>query len=323
MAAITVESHLSADWADAALRIDVIRAFTGRYADLPPKWLYDDRGSALFDQITRLPEYYLTEAERSILTAHAHEIASITGATRVVELGSGTSDKTTTLLDAFQATGQLAHFVPFDVSETTLRDAAERLALRYPGLEVHAIVGDFIHHLRHIPVGGQTMIALLGSTIGNVYQEERRAFIGATADAMKTGDSLLLGFDVVKDVQRLIDAYNDSEGISEQFSKNLLSVINTRFSADFDGGNFDYLPLWDPTEERIDVRLRATEPHRVEIADLGITRDFEEGEEIRVEVSTKFRPERLAAELADAGLEQAGLWFDEAGDYAVLLARKA
>lgn len=317
---ITVESHLEAGWAETAMREDVTRAFTARPIILPPKYLYDDRGSEIFDDITRLPEYYPTEAERALLVAHAHEIAERTGADTVVELGSGTSDKTRTLLDAFDDCDQLERFVPFDVSEATLLEAAEMLTERYPTITVDAVAGDFTRHLAAIPTGGTRLIAFLGGTIGNLYVEERRAFLGAIADTLDEGDWLLLGVDLYKDVNRIVAAYNDDTGVSEAFNKNVLTVMNRELGANFDPAAFTYVPFWDPAESRVDMRLRADTPQSVRFDQLDLDVQLEESDEIRVEISSKFRPHTIIAEVIDAGFEDPQLWTGD-GDFGLLLAR--
>ena len=313
---------LDPDWASGSLVEDVRRGFAAHPRTLPPKWLYDDAGSALFDEITRLSEYYPFAAEHAILEAHADEIATASGATTLVELGSGTSDKTRILLDSFTRTGQLTRFAPVDVSEGTLRDAAFRIAERYPGLEVEAVVGDFTLHLAQLPRGGRRMIAFLGGTIGNLYLEERRAFLGALADVLQPGDSLLLGTDLVKSADRLIAAYNDESGVTEQFVLNSLRVLNRELGADFDLEGFSYIPFWDAHMERMDLRLRSEMPQRVTIPGADIVLDLASGEEIRVEISTKFRVSKIAAELEGAGLGVTRVWTDDAGDFALTLATK-
>ena len=311
---------LDPERANDSLVADVRRGLGSAPRTLPPKWLYDDRGSDLFDQITRLPEYYPTEAERGLLDEHAADIASITGASTVVELGSGTSDKTRTLLDAFDAGGSLRRFVPVDVSESTLREAAIMLSLRYPGLSVEPLAGDFTLHLGHLPTGDRKLVAFLGGTIGNFYVEERAAFLGALADSLDPGDWLLLGTDVVKEADRLVAAYNDSAGVTEQFILNSLTVLNRELDADFDLDAFSYVPFWDPAMERIDMRLRAESPQRVTLPGADLVVDLAAGEEIRVEISTKFRPEKLRRELAEGGFAVEHLWTD--GDFALTLARR-
>ena len=311
---------LDGDWAATSLVSDVRRGLGSHPRTLPPKWLYDDRGSDLFDQITRLPEYYPTEAERRLLVAHADEIVTASGADTVVELGSGTSDKTRTLLDAFAAHDVLRRFVPVDVSEGTLRTAATELAQRYPGVQVEAVVGDFTLHLGHLPTGGRKMVAFLGGTIGNLYLEERAAFLGALADSLALGDCLLLGTDLVKASDRLIAAYDDAQGVTAEFVLNSLHVVNRELGADFDVDAFSYVPFWDPRMERMDLRLRAEMPQRVTVPGADLVLDLASGDEIRVEISTKFRPDQLRAELTAAGFTLEQLWSD--ADFALTLARR-
>ncbi|MBO9520805.1 MAG: L-histidine N(alpha)-methyltransferase [Nocardioidaceae bacterium] len=318
----SVSVLLDPDWAAGSLVQDVLRGLSSHPRTLPPKWLYDDAGSALFDEITRLPEYYPYAAERSILEAHAHEIVEASGATTLIELGSGTSDKSRILLDAFVQQG-LERFAPVDVSEQTLRDAAAMIAQRYPGLEVEAVVGDFTLHLAQLPRGGRRTVAFLGGTIGNLYREERAAFLGALADVLEPGDSLLLGTDLVKSADRLIAAYDDERGVTREFVLNVLRVLNRELDADFDLDGFAYVPFWDPHMERMDLRLRAEMPQRVTIAGADLVLDLASGEELRVEISTKFRVSKIAAELEAAGLDVTRVWTDENADFALTLATKA
>jgi L-histidine N-alpha-methyltransferase len=313
---------LDPDWASAALVDDVRRGLGSHPRTLPPKWLYDDVGSRLFDEITRLPEYYPTEREREILRDHSADIVRTCDATTLVELGSGTSDKTRLLLDAFTAGGRLTRFVPVDVSEQTLRDAAAMLTERYPSLRVEALVGDFTLHLGHLPRGGRRLVAFLGGTIGNFYVEERAAFLGALADSLEPGEWFLLGTDLVKTTDRLIAAYDDRGGVTAAFVTNGLHVLNRELGADFDVDAFSYVPFWDPRLERMDLRLRADMPQRVTIPGADLVFDLAHGEELRVEISTKFRPEGIAAELGSAGFTVERTWTDAAGDFALTLARR-
>jgi L-histidine N-alpha-methyltransferase len=318
----SVSVLLDPDWASGSLVDDVRRGFAAHPRTLPPKWLYDDAGSELFDEITRLPEYYPFVRERSIISAHAGEIATASGASTLIELGSGTSEKTRILLDAFTGTGQLTKFAPVDVSEGTLREAADQIAHRYPGLEVEAVVGDFTLHLAQLPRGGRRMVAFLGGTIGNLYREERAAFLGALADVLDPGDSVLLGTDLVKSADRLIAAYNDDRGITEQFVLNSLRVLNRELGADFDLEGFSYIPFWDAHMERMDLRLRSEMPQRITIPGADLVLDLASGEEIRVEISTKFRVSKIAAELENAGLDVTRVWTDDDADFALTLATK-
>ena len=289
---------------------------------LPPRWLYDDRGSELFDRITRLAEYYPTEAEREILAGHSAMIAEVSGATTVVELGSGTSDKTRTLLDAFVVHGLIDRFVPLDVSEATLLYAADVLNQRYPDLVVEPVVCDFTRHLSRLPQGGTRLVAFLGGTIGNFYQEERRAFLGALADVLDPGDWVLLGLDLIKPIDRIMAAYHDRDGVTDAFIRNALVSINRDLDADFDVGNFEYVPLWDDREHRVDMRLRACEPEVAHIGALDLDVALGAGEELRVEISTKFDRDAVAAELTDAGFADTEFLTDAAGDFALALARR-
>jgi L-histidine N-alpha-methyltransferase len=322
MSRTTVSVLLEPGSAGAALVDDVRRGLASQPRTLPPKWLYDDVGSRLFDEITRLPAYYPTEAERSILVAAATEIAEHTDATTLVELGSGTSDKTRALLDAFTATGRLTRFVPVDVSEGTLREAADELATTYPGISVEAIVGDFTLHLSHLPRDDRKLVAFLGGTIGNLYVEERRAFLWVLADSLEPGDWLLLGTDLVKSADRLIAAYDDDDGLTDRFVRNGLRVLNRELGADFDVDAFTYVPFWDPHMHRMDLRLRAEMPQHVTIPGAGVEIDLASGEEIRMEISTKFTSDTVRGELGAVGLEVVETWTDSGGDFAVTLARK-
>lgn len=323
----TDHHHTTSDGTNGAVRSDA-HAELGRHLGsrprrVPPRWLYDDRGSDLFDQITRLPEYYQTEAERQILVAHAAAIAERTAATTVIELGSGTSDKTRTLLDAFVAHGVIERFTPLDVSADTLIAAAEMLSIRYPDLAVEPLVGDFNLDLHRLPSGGTRLVALLGGTIGNFYVEERSAFLGALSSVLEPGDWLLLGFDLLKPLDRLIAAYNDSQGITDAFIRNALHAINAELDANFDVGNFSYVPLWDGCEERIDMRLRANEPEQVRIEQLNLDLVLEAGEELQIEISAKFEPDALIAELSESGFADAEIMTDDAADFGLLLARRS
>jgi L-histidine Nalpha-methyltransferase len=317
-----IDVLLDPDWASGTLVGDVRRGLSQHPLTLPPKWLYDDYGSELYDEITRLQEYYPFEAERSILEEHAAEIATTSAATTLIELGSGTSEKTRLLLDAFTASGQLLLFTPVDVAEETVRTASRDIAARYEGLEVSALVGDFTLHLAHLPQGGRRMVAFLGGTIGNFYEEECRAFLGALADQLLPGDSVLLGTDLVKSADRLIAAYHDESGLTAAFIRNSLTVLNRELGADFDPAAFSYIPLWDPHMERMDLRLRSEVPQRVRIPRVDLTLDLAAGDEIRIEISTKFRVSGISGELENAGLSVRKVWTDQQGDFAVTLATR-
>jgi len=317
---ISVDVHLSADDLTAALRADVRAGLASAPRELPPKWFYDDRGCDLFDQITRLAEYYPTETERSILRAEADAIVAASGADTVVELGSGTSDKTRTLLDAFARAGQLRRFIPFEVNEATVRAAAEQIAIAYPGVSVHAVVGDFERHLGVIPREGRRIVAFLGSTIGNFAPHERKQFLSELADNLRPGDSLLLGTDLMKDIGRLEAAYDDSQGVTAEFNRNVLAVMNRELHADFAVDRFAHVAFFDRDEEWIEMRLRSLDAQRVTIADLDLTVDFAAGEELRTEISAKFTRGKVESELASAGLRLDRWMTDPADDFALSLA---
>ena len=220
MTAPLVDVYLTADHADRSLREDARRGLTSNPKWLPPKWFYDARGSDLFEEITRLPEYYPTRAERSILNAHAGDIARRTGAHTLVELGSGSSEKTRILLDSLQSEGTLHAFVPLDVSESALRDAVAALHADYPGLDIHGVVGDFTEHLGRLPGQAPRLVAFLGGTIGNLFPDERTNFLGELRDTLGPGEWLLLGTDLVKDPDVLIAAYDDAAGVTAEFNRN-------------------------------------------------------------------------------------------------------
>lgn len=316
-----IDVHLAAGDMRAALEADVAKGLTSTPKELPPKWFYDDRGSELFDAITRLPEYYPTEAERSVLRERAAEIVEVAAADTLVELGSGTSDKTRVLLAAMAGAGVLRRYVPFDVSEGTLRYSAAELARAHPGMEVHGVVGDFERHLAQIPSSGCRMIAFLGGTVGNFDPASRAEFLQSLVATLGPDDTFLLGTDLVKEPSRLVAAYDDAQGITAQFNKNVLSVLNRELHADFDLDAFDHVAVWDAEREWIEMRLRSRRDQQVVVADLDLSVSFARGEELRTEISAKFRRDRLESELGAAGLDLCGWWTDAAGDYAVSLSR--
>lgn len=319
---LSLSNYLSADSAAAALRRDVLDGLTRAPKSLPPKWFYDSVGSDLFDQITRLPEYYPTRTEAQILRERSAEIAAAAGADTLVELGSGTSEKTRMLLDALRERNSLRRFIPFDVDAGMLTAAGEAISSEYPGVEIDAVCGDFEDHLDRIPRVGRRLIAFLGSTIGNLTPGPRADFLAALADTMQPGDTLLLGTDLIKDSDRLVRAYDDSAGITAKFNRNVLSVVNRELQADFDPHAFDHVAKWNAPEDRIEMWLRAKVSHRVCVRDLDLTVDFAEGEEMLTEVSAKFRPAGVADELAAAGLRRTHWWTDAAGDFGLSLSIK-
>ncbi|MBE3001399.1 L-histidine N(alpha)-methyltransferase [Nocardiopsis sp. HNM0947] len=319
-----IDRNLTADDLGKALRRDVAEGLTSRPKQLPPKWFYDARGSALFEEITQLPEYYPTRAEREILARRVDEIAAAADASALIELGSGSGLKTRLLLDALGRHGGLTRFVPVDVSGDFLAESAEELAGAYPRLDVHAVVGDFEEHLGLLPVseeGGRQLLAVLGSTIGNQVPDRRAGFLRDIHGALRGGDRLLLGVDLVKDPDRLVAAYDDAQGVTAEFDRNVLSVINTELGADFDPAAFDHVARWNAEQEWIEMRLRARRDQTVHVADLDLTVRFDEGEEMLTEISAKFRQEGISAELDAAGFTLEHWWTDPDGDFAMALAR--
>ena len=315
-------NHLAADSAYQALRRDVLDGLRSSPKSLPPKWFYDSVGSDLFDRITRLPEYYPTRAEAEILRARSAEIAVVSGADTLVELGSGTSEKTRILLAALNDGGALRRFVPFDVDANVLSAAGTAIQREYPQIEISAVCGDFEEHLSEIPAGGRRLFVFLGSTIGNLTTDPRAEFLAALAGVMRPGDSLLLGTDLVKDAGRLVAAYDDAAGVTAQFNRNVLAVINRELEADFDVDAYRHIARWNSDDERMEMWLRAEKAQRVCIAALDLTVELAAGEEILTEVSCKFRADVVAAELARAGLRRTRWWTDGAGDFGLSLAVK-
>ncbi|WP_326827705.1 MULTISPECIES: L-histidine N(alpha)-methyltransferase [unclassified Streptomyces] len=308
---------LPVDATDAALRADVLHGLTRHPKTLPPKWFYDAHGSELFEEITRLPEYYPTRAEREILVARAPEIAAASGAKTLIELGSGSSEKTRHLLDALPG---LHSYVPVDVSESALRGAAEALLVERPDLSVHALIADFTGELVLPDTPGPRLVAFLGGTIGNLLPDERAVFLKSVRSLLSPGDALLLGTDLVKDEEVLVAAYDDAAGVTAAFNKNVLTVVDRELGADFDPADFDHVALWDRRQEWIEMRLRARRALTVKIPGLDLVVSFEAGEDMRTEVSAKFRKEGIRGELATAGLRLTQWWTDSADRFALSLA---
>ena len=313
-----VDVLLAGEDLSRSLRDDAANGLRTPPRNLSPMWLYDDYGSMLFEQITQLPEYYPTRAELEILLTRASDIATVTAASTFVELGSGTSTKTRVLLRAFERTGRLHRYVPFDVAATTLHVATAKLTRRFPALEIHGIVGDFNRHLAAIPVVDDTTIALLGGTVGNLTPSERARLLDDIAAITNPGDHLLLGVDLVKDPRRIVRAYADSSGVTATFNRNVLTRLNRELSANFDVASFTHHAAWDFRREWIEMRLRATRAMQVTVRDLDLHLDIDAGEEIRTEISAKFRREGIEAELDRAGFRPTGWWTDIAADVAIV-----
>jgi L-histidine Nalpha-methyltransferase len=322
---ITTARSLDGDF--GSLADDVRDGFAGPFKQLPPKHLYDDRGSQLFDEICSLLEYYPTRTERAILEASADAIAASTGAVELVELGSGTAAKTRVLLDAMRAAGNLQSYVPFDIAETVVREAAQAIGAEYPELgRVRGVVGDFEHHLELIPPPPQhapRLVALLGGTLGNFVPPGRHTLLRNIAALLRPGDHLMLGADLVKDPTIIEAAYNDSRGVTAEFNLNVLNVINRELDADFELDNFQHVAFFDTEQEWIEMRLRAARACQVQIRGLELEVNFAAGEEMRTEISAKFSPERVTADLAAAGLELAAMYTDDERLYGLALARLA
>jgi L-histidine N-alpha-methyltransferase len=318
-----LDVHLTAADAEAALRADARAGLTATPKELPPKYFYDARGSQLFERITELPEYYPTRTERALLEGSVAAIAEASGADTVVELGSGSSTKTRLLLDAFRAGGTLRRYVPQDVSEVALRGALDALAGEYPELELHGVVGDFTKDLTALPAGGRRMIAFLGGTIGNLRPAERAAFLAQVRSVLQPGEQLLLGTGMVIDEPTLVAAYDDAAGVTAEFNRNVLHVLNRELRADFVPEAFAHVAVWDAEQEWIEMRLRAEKAMRVRVEELALDVDFAEGEQMRTEISAKFRREGVREMLGAAGFELARWWTDEDRRFALSLATAA
>ena len=303
----------------AQMATDVRAGLRGTPKVLPPKYFYDARGSELFDEITRLPEYYPTRTERAILGDRVAEIARLTGAETLVELGSGTSEKTRLLLEALEEAGTLRRFVPFDVDPAVLKDASASVAEQFPAIEVEPVVGDFERHLRELPRHPRRLVAFLGSTIGNLDPRQRAEFLADVRSTMSEGDAFLLGTDLVKAPVRLVAAYDDKQGVTAAFNKNVLAVLNRDLDADFDPDAFAHVALWDSRASRVEMRLECLRDQDVRVGALDLEVSFVAGEQMRTEISTKFRRAGVEEELAAAGLRVTQWWTDEGGDFALSL----
>ena len=318
--ALTVDVFLTASQLRGALEDDVMTGLTARPKSIPPLWFYDEAGSRLFEEITRLPEYYPTRAERRLLTEHAGDIARLAGADTLVELGAGSCDKTRLLLDAMRWSGPLHCYIPFDVSDEFLREAAAGLLDEYEGLSVHAVIGDFRQHLNQIPVDGRRLVAFLGGTIGNLIPAERQRFLFDLNCTMGQQDHLLLGVDLVKDRATILAAYDDNAGVTAAFNRNVLSVINAELGADFVPETFDHVALWNETDQWIEMRLRSTRDQAVHVGDLDLDVEFARGEDLLTEISAKFLPTQLENELLASDFVVDAMWGADDGEFLLALA---
>jgi L-histidine Nalpha-methyltransferase len=318
---IRIDSHLDGSQ-ERSLAEDVLDGLTRPFKELPPKHFYDARGAELFDQICELPEYYPTRTERAILEQTATELAALTGAVELVELGSGTAAKTRVLLDALHSAGTLKRYVPVDVTESMVRDCAQTLTEEYPGLRVHGVIGDFERHLDGVPEAiGPRIVAFLGGTVGNFQPGSRRRFLRSIGRLLGPEDYLLMGTDLVKDPGVLEAAYDDEQGVTAEFNRNVLSVLNRELDADFDPEDFDHIALFDSEHEWIEMRLRSRREHTTLVRALELPVHFDAGEEVRTEISAKFTPERLEGDLSAAGLQLVRWFTDPEELFALTLSR--
>jgi L-histidine Nalpha-methyltransferase len=319
--AIRIDSHLEGT-DERSLADDVLDGLTRPFKELPPKHFYDARGAELFDRICELPEYYPTRAERAILEQHASELSALTGAAELVELGSGTAAKTRVLLDALHAAGTLERYIPVDVTESMVRECAAELTGEYPGLRVHGVIGDFERHLDQVPSAiGPRIVAFLGGTIGNFPPTSRRRVLREIARLLGPEDYLLMGTDLVKDPEILEAAYDDAQGVTAEFNRNVLRVLNRELGADFEPEDFEHVALFDREHEWIEMRLRARREHTTLVRDLDLAVHFDAGEEMRTEISAKFTPERLEGDLSAAGMELIRWFTDPEELFALTLSR--
>jgi L-histidine Nalpha-methyltransferase len=321
--AITIDSYLH-EGQERSLAEDVLDGLTRPFKEIPPKHFYDARGAELFDRICELPEYYPTRTERSILEESAEQLAGMTGAAELVELGSGTAAKTRVLLDALHRAGTLRLYIPVDVTESMVRDCAQELTSEYPGLRVHGVIGDFERHLGRVPIpDGPRLVVFLGGTIGNFPPGSRRRFLREIGGLLGANDHLLMGTDLVKDPEVLTQAYDDAQGVTAEFNRNLLTVLNRELRADFDPEDFDHVALFNREHEWIEMRLRARRAHTTTVRDLDLSVRFERGEEMRTEISAKFTRDRIEGDLSAAGMELVSWLTDPDELFALTLSRPA
>jgi L-histidine Nalpha-methyltransferase len=321
---IRIESFV-AELDERSLANDVLDGLTRPFKELPPKHLYDARGSELFDQICELPEYYPTRTEMLILRERASDIVEATGAGELVELGSGAATKARILLAAMERAGTLERYVPLDVSEQAVRESAQLLVEQFEGLRVHGVIGDFERHLKRVPAsdGVPRLVALLGGTIGNFPPGTRRRLLREIARLLGPEDRVLIGTDLVKDPAVIEAAYDDSQGVTAEFNRNLLHVINRELGADFEPEAYEHIAFFDRRQEWVEMRLRASRPATVLISELELRVEFAPGEELRTEISAKFTRQRVEADLAAAGLELDGWYTDPDDLFALSLGRRA
>jgi L-histidine Nalpha-methyltransferase len=313
--------HLPPGGPLSGMAADVRAGLTKPFKELSPRYFYDDVGSELFERITELPEYYPTRCERAILEQRSPEIVAAAAPRALIELGSGSAAKTRVLLDAMRDAGCLEAYAPVDISEEITRETAERIGAEYRGIEVLGHVCDFELDLERVPVRGPRVIAFLGGTIGNFQPAQRSSFLRRIANLLDDDDRFLLGTDLVKDRATLEAAYDDSQGVTAAFNKNVLRVLNERLAANFDLDAFEHVARWDADNLWMDIRLRSLRRQVIDISALDLQVAFAAGEEMRTEISTKFARQGLEGIYAEAGLEITGWWTDPDGLYALSLAR--
>jgi L-histidine N-alpha-methyltransferase len=320
----SIDVHLDAHHLHDQLAEDARQGLTAPEKWIPATWFYDEEGCRLFDEITELAEYYPTRTERSILEARADDIAAASGAATLVELGSGTSEKTGLLIDALERAGTLAQFVPFDVAGPTLSDAMDRLAIDHPDLALHGVVGDFRRHLPELlesSAGAPRMVVFLGGTIGNLNRTERHDFYTTMRDGMTSDDTLLIGTDLVKAPERLVAAYDDAAGVTAAFNLNVLTVLNRELGGDIEPADFTHHVVWNEMYGRIEMRLQARDSLAFHLDELDLTVFFAKGEEMLTEISCKFTPQQIEDELTTGGFDVVDGWTDPAADFRLTLAR--
>ncbi|MDR4494780.1 MAG: L-histidine N(alpha)-methyltransferase [Nitrospirales bacterium] len=318
---ITIDIPLTRESPDL-LNAQITGGLLGCPKTLPSKLFYDEHGSTLFEQICELPEYYQTRTEHQLLTRWADEIVSLTGAEELVELGSGAATKTRVLLDAMTKAEQLRYYVPFDVDETIVRRVSEELIQEYPGLQIHGVVGDFLVHLEHIPEGGKRLVVILGGTIGNLSMQAAKEFLTAVNSEMASGDFFLLGLQLIADRERMEAAYNDTQGITAKFNKNIIRVLGNTFGSEIDPELFDHVARYNEKDHRIEMWLRSRQDQTFTIPEWGLSVALKQGEEIRTEISTKYDQPLTDQLLADSGFEMVKWYADADNLIGLALAQK-
>jgi len=321
MQSITIDVHLTTQ-DPQAIREEIRDGLLSTPRRLPTKYFYDDRGSQLFERICELPEYYQTRTEHKLLQAVADDVVALTGADELVELGSGAATKTRVLLDAMARAQQLRFYVPFDVSEGIVRRVAQELVKEYEGLQIHGVVGDFLAHLEHIPDGGKRLVVILGGTIGNLGPDTGPAFLSSVFEEMASGDFFLLGVQLLTDIDRLETAYNDSEGVTAEFNKNILHVLKSVIGADFNPETFEHVARFNDEERRIEMHLRSTQQQSIPIPKLNLTLTLDKDEEILTEISAKFTRQQVEELLSHAGFVMTEWYTDPAHLHGLALVRK-